>query len=330
LLKIGNNILHNGLVLAPLAGITDSSFRRLCKSYGAELVFTEMVSSEGIRRRMRKTLRYLHFTEVERPLGIQIFGSSPESMKEAACIVEEDFHPDILDINLGCSVKKVIKTGAGAALLKDTAALEKVVNGVVSAVDIPVSAKIRLGWKHNNALELSKILENCGVSLLTIHARTAKDGFSKKADWSLFEKIKKNIGIPLIANGDIETGMDASYLLNEIGVDGVMIGRGALGRPWIFEIIKGFLEKHVRIKEPAPKERLDVLLRQIALMNENIGEQKTVSRIKKQLYYYIKGIPKSKEILVNLFTTKSLDGMLSLIHGLADSNGVAKPVSRPR
>lgn len=316
MIRIGNTELRYGLALAPLSGITDSSFRRICKSFGAELVFSEMVSSEGIKRRMRKSLEYLYFTDTERPIGIQIFGSKSGSMAEAARIIDEDFHPDVIDINLGCPVKKVIKTGAGAALLKDLRRLEKLVNGVVKSVSIPVSAKIRLGWHNDNSLEVSKLLEGCGITFLTVHSRKAIDGYGIKADWSVYEKIKRNISIPLIANGDIVKPEDAAYLLNEIGVDGVMIGRGALGKPWVFETMKDFIENGRLRKEPTIDEKMKLLLEQIELMEDRIGEARTVKRIKKQIQYYLRGIQNVKMIKQEILATKRLKGMVTLLHSL--------------
>lgn len=315
-MKIGKIELRHGLILAPLSGISDSSFRRVCKSFGAEFVFSEMVSAEGLKRRVRRSIEYLNFKDEERPIGIQIFGSDPRSMKGAAKIVERDFCPDVIDINLGCPVKKVTKTGAGAALLKDFKKLKEIVNGIVSSVNIPVSAKIRLGWDCDNSIEVSRILEECGISFLTVHSRRAKDGYSKKADWSVFSRIKKNVSIPLVANGDIVSPEDAAYLLKEIGVDAVMVGRGAIGNPWIFEAMKDFIEKDRLKKEPTSTERIEVLLKQIKMMKETIGEEKTVRRIKKQIVYYLKHIPQAKHQKQKILTTKKLNEMISLIRNL--------------
>lgn len=316
MLKIGKIELRNGLILAPLSGISDSSFRRVCKSFGAEFVFSEMVSAEGLKRRVRRSIEYLNFKDEERPIGIQIFGSDPQSMKEAARIVERDFCPDVIDINLGCPVKKVTKTGAGAALLKDVKKLKETVNGIVSSVNIPVSAKIRLGWDCDNSIEVSKILEECGISFLTVHSRRAMDGCGRKADWSVFSRIKKNVSIPIVANGDIVSPEDAAYLLKEIGVDAVMVGRGAIGNPWIFEAMKNFIEKGRLKKEPTSTERIKVLLKQIKMMKETIGEEKTVRRIKKQIVYYLKHIPQTKHQKQKILTTKKLNEMITLIRNL--------------
>ena len=313
MLKFGDTELKNGLILAPLSGITDSSFRKICKSFGAELVFSEMVSAEGISRRMRRSIEYLNFDNRERPIGIQIFGSKPDSMREAAKIIENEFCPDVIDINIGCPVKKVTKTGAGAALLKDLQRLKEIVKSVVSSVEIPVSAKIRVGWDKENYKEVSKILEGCGISFLTVHARRAKDSYNKKADWSVFERMKKDISIPIVANGDIEKPENATYLLDEIGVDAIMIGRGAIGKPWIFENMKSFIENGCVRGEPSIKERIDVLLRQIEMMKKSIGEGVTVRRIKKQVGYYLKKVPKGKDKKQEILSVKKLEDMIEIL-----------------
>ena len=316
MLKFGNSELPYGLIQAPLAGISDSSFRRVCKSFGAELVFSAMVSSEGIWRQMKKSLAYLNFVDEERPIGIQIFGSNPESMRKAASVIERDFHPDVIDINAGCPVRKVVKTGAGAALLKDLRLLERIIDGVVSSVNIPVSVKIRIGWDKDESVEISKILEGSGIQFLTVHARRAKDDYIKKADWSIFERIKSNVSIPLVANGDITSPQDAAYLLNEVGVDGVMIGRGAIGNPWIFDMMKEFIEEGKLKNKPTLCERIYVLLKQIEMMKRTIGEDKTVKRVKKQIVYWLKEFPGVKTKRSEILASKSLSDMISLIQEL--------------
>jgi tRNA-dihydrouridine synthase B len=313
MLKCRDVELSNGLILAPLAGITDSSFRRLCKSFGVELVFTEMVSSEGIRRGVQRTLRYLEFSEEERPIGIQIFGADPEGMGEAARIVEERYRPDLIDVNMGCPVKKVTKTGAGASLLKDIKKLKRVIESVISSVSCPVSAKIRLGWDRDCSVEIAEILEGCGISFITVHARKAVDSYGRKADWSVYEKLKERIAVPIVANGDITTPQDADFLLNTVGVEGVMIGRGILGKPWRFALIRDYLEKGECGGEPSVEVRIQVLLHHLSLMVETIGEERSAKRIKKQIYYYFKGNPDSKEVVRDILRTGSYREIVSLI-----------------
>ena len=296
MLRFANTRLRLGLTLAPMAGITDSPFRRMCKSYGAELVFSEMVSTEGIKRRNKKTLDYLFFTEEERPIAIQIFGSKIDSMKEAAEIIGEKFCPDLIDINLGCPVKKIARTGAGAALLKDLKKLHSLVGNLVQSVGTPVSAKIRLGWDKDDSIEISKILEDSGITLLTVHARKAVDGYNVKADWNVFETLKKNLSIPVIANGDITEPEDVKFLIENIGIDGVMIGRGAIGRPWIFKMVNDYMVSNKVQEEPSWKERIGLLLKHIELMRKQYGDEITLRRIKRQIVFYLKKHPFAKQV----------------------------------
>ncbi len=316
MLKFGNSELANGLVLAPLAGFTDSSFRKLCKSFGAELVFSEMASDEGVRRRIKKTLDYILFDDEERPIGIQLFGSKIESMKEAAVIIEKELHPEVIDINLGCPVKKVTKTGAGAALLQDKKKMQKMVCSIVKAVNTPISTKIRLGWKSDDSLELSKMLEDCGISFITIHSRRAIDDYSKKADWTVFEKIKNNTSIPIIANGDIWKPEDAVFLISEIGVDAVMVGRGALGRPWVFKKLKDYMNNGKLENNMSRKDRIDILLKHIEMMRQRMGEEKTARRIKGQIGYYLKGMGETRRAKQQILTANRLSSIVDLLEGM--------------
>ncbi len=315
MLQFGNTEIGYGLVAAPLSGISDSSFRKLCRSYGAELVFSEMISAEGVKRRMERTLRYLHFSDSERPIVIQIFGSNSESMRIAAQVIESTYQPDGIDINLGCPVKKVVRTGAGAALLKDKEKMKEIVAAVVSSVNIPVSAKVRIGWSRDESIEIAKILEECGISFLTVHARRAIDNYGVKGRWSVFEKLKRNIRIPIVANGDINTPQDVRYLLNDIGVSAIMIGRGAIGKPWIFNMIRQYL-KGGCIKEPEPSERIGVLLKHIELMSDLLGTERTVRRIKKQIGCYLKGIKDAKQITYSTVRLRELDEMVTYFKDL--------------
>ncbi len=313
MLKIGRYEARHGLVLAPLAGISDSIFRSICKSWGAELVFSEMVSAEGIRRKMKRTLSYLSFTDGERPLAVQIFGSNGESLSHAARILEEEYKPDIIDINLGCSVKKVTRIGAGAALLRDRKKLAGVVSRVVAAVDTPVSAKIRLGWRDDHSVEIARILSDCGIRLLTVHARVAKDGYDTRANWDAFAPIREKISIPLIANGDITRPEDAAYLLREIGMSAVMIGRGAIGRPWIFSHMREYFTKGVTPSVPGPGEQLGFLLKHMDLLQKQRGAQRATGRIKKLIPYYLKGEPDGRKRIHTLLSLKSFDEIQSAI-----------------
>jgi tRNA-dihydrouridine synthase B len=305
--EIGTLSVKHGLVLAPLAGISDPVFRTICISCGAEMVFTEMVSAEGVRRRMKRTLSYLDFGREEHPIAVQIFGSDGDCLSEAAQIVEDEHRPDVIDINLGCPVRKVTRTGAGAALLKDRRRLGAIVSRVVSAVHTPVSAKIRLGWKENHSLEIAQTLTDCGIHLLTVHARTARSGFDAKADWDAFEPIRERISIPLIANGDITDPEDVAYLLKEVGVAGVMIGRGAIGRPWIFTHMRDYLIKGTAHPLPGAREQFEFLLDHMDIMERRYGAVRAVGRMKKHIPYYLKGIAGRKKRIHVLLTSKTFD-----------------------
>jgi nifR3 family TIM-barrel protein len=315
--KIGTCDVEHGLVLAPLAGISDTTFRSICKSYGAELVFSEMVSAEGIRRKMRRTLSYLAFSDAERPIALQIFGSNAESLVEAAQILEQEYKPDIIDINLGCPVRKVTKIGAGAALLRDRKKLGEIVSRVVEGVTTPVSAKIRLGWKDNHSVEIAQVLSDCGIRFLTVHARIARSGFGTRANWDAFAPIRKKLSIPIIANGDIDHPENAAYLLKEVGMDAVMIGRGAIGRPWIFSHMREYLTKGLTLSLPGPGKQLASLLTHMDLLEKQWGAQKASGRIKKHIPYYLKSIPGGRKLVHTLLSFKSLDELRSSIEQFA-------------
>jgi tRNA-dihydrouridine synthase B len=307
MLKIGQYVATHGLVLAPLAGISDSSFRRLCSSCGAELVFSEMVSAEGIKRKMKRSIAYLRFLDEERPIGLQIFGSNEESLVSAARIIDQEFGPDVIDINLGCPVRKVIKTGAGAALLKDEKRLARIVSLICSAVRTPVSAKIRLGWDSDRSVEIARILEGSGISFLTIHARIAREGYDTRAHWDIFDSILNKISIPVIANGDIRSPEDTAHLLKDLGVHAVMIGRGALGKPWIFSRMQQYLATGDYADDPAPGEQLGFLLKQLGMMEEIWGARRSARRIKKQIPYYFRGVPEGKRYVRELLVLEDFD-----------------------
>ena len=235
---LANVRLNGRTILAPLAGVSDSSFRLICKQNGVALVFSEMVSSEGLVRNDRKSNQYLEFLEEERPIGMQLFGSNPDVMAEAAKIVEQK-KPDFIDLNFGCPVKKVVKKGAGSAILKDMKLLRKITQSVVMSTSTPVTVKIRSGWNTSqiNAIEVAKILEDCGVSAVTIHPRTQTQYFKNHSDWNIIREVKQAVTIPVIGNGDIYNCYDAKQMIDETDCDFIMIGRGVLGNPLIFNQI---------------------------------------------------------------------------------------------
>ena len=261
--QIGNVEISNKIVLAPMAGISDSAFRRIAKEMGAGLVVAEMVSDKAIFYGSKKTIDMLYMKDEERPISQQIFGSDKDSFVYAAKYIIENMHPDIIDINMGCPVPKVAaRAQAGSALLKNPNKVYEIVKAVVESVDIPVTVKIRSGWdeKSINALEIAKVVEQAGASAITVHPRTRSQGYSGKANWDIIRQVKENVHIPVIGNGDIKTVYDAKKMLEETGCDAVMIGRGLLGNPWLIKECLDYLDGK-EVKEITIEERLDMILK---------------------------------------------------------------------
>ena len=260
--KIGNVEIKNKIVLAPMAGISNTSYRTIIKEMGAGLIFAEMVSDKAIMYDNQATIELLQMRESERPIAQQIFGSDEASFVIAAKKIVELMHPDILDINMGCPVPKIaLKSQAGASLLKDPDKIERIVSAVVKSVDIPVTVKIRAGWDSSsiNCVEVAKRIESAGASAITLHARTRAQGYSGHADWSLIKKVKEAVNIPVIGNGDVLSCYDAKRMLDETKCDAVMIGRGVLGNPWLIKECVEYLENGTIPKEITPKEKIEML-----------------------------------------------------------------------
>ncbi|MFC1726048.1 tRNA dihydrouridine synthase DusB [candidate division KSB1 bacterium] len=291
------------IFLAPLAGITSYSFRAICKEFGADATLSEMISADGLTRENTKTLRLLFFHEEERPFGVQIFGNSPKIMAQASKKILK-FKPDFIDINLGCPVPKVVKRGSGSALLRDLKKAKEIADAVVNEVDIPVTAKIRSGWDENNivCVELAKLLEETGISAITVHPRTQKMMFKGEANWDLIKEVKDNINIPVIGNGDILDGKSAEQMYRATGCDHIMIGRGALGNPWIFSEIKHYLKYGEPLPEPGYDEKIDTCLRQFKLSIEKKGKYYGLLEMRKHIAWYLKGIPDNTAIKVEIFS----------------------------
>ena len=290
-MKIDRITIESKTVLAPLAGVSDSAFRRLARSFGAGLVFTEMVSVEGLLRRNRPSLELLSFTNQERPIGAQLFGSRPESA-EAAVRVAEEFKPDFIDFNAGCPVRKVVRKEGGAALLKDLKLLEEILRRMIEATELPVTLKLRSGWDEDSVVvvEASQMAESLGCRAVTIHPRTQRQGFSGNANWELIAKVKEAVKIPVIGNGDVKTPQDAKRMLDEAGCDAVMIGRAALGNPWIFSKTNRYLNTGELLPEPTIEERIEVFLKHVRFMREEIGEDRAMKRMRSHIGWYIKGL----------------------------------------
>lgn len=297
-------------ILAPLAGWSDAPFRRICKKFGADMVYTEMVSADGAVREQEKTLALAEFVEAERPIVIQVFGAEPATVAEAVTQIAQR-QPDFIDINFGCPARKVIKRGAGVALLRDLLLLQKVAEAAVKATDIPITAKLRLGWDNSsiNILQASQRLQDAGVKMLAVHARTQAQQFKGDSDWSFIRAVKSTVNIPVIGNGDIKTVYDAERMFAETGCDAVMVGRAACGNPWIFQHMKNYLEYNIAPTSAAFAERLQVCLQHFDLSIDILGAARAVQTMKKQIALYIKGFPNASDIRQNVLMLNSADAV---------------------
>lgn len=303
--------------LAPMEDVTDPSFRLICREMGAASVYTEFVSAEALIRDISSTVRKLHINPAERPVAIQIYGRDPEAMVQAARIVEKA-GPDILDINFGCPVKKVAGKGAGAGMLRDIPKMLEITKAVVEAVDLPVTVKTRLGWDCENKIitDLAPRLQDCGIKALTVHGRTRSQMYTGQADWTLIGKLKEDprIEIPIIGNGDITTPEGAREAFEKFGVDAVMIGRGAIGAPWIFKEVKEYLETGT-YTPLSNREKMEILKRQISESIDRIDEYRGILHIRRHLAAtpLFKGIPNFRETRIRLLRAETHSELLELL-----------------
>lgn len=314
--KIGNINIKNQIVLAPMAGISNTSYRKIIKEMGAGLIYAEMVSDKAICYSNDKTFELLKMDDCERPIAQQIFGSDKESFVKAAKIVEERMHPDIIDINMGCPVPKVaLRAQAGSALLKDPDKVYEIVSAVVNAVSVPVTVKIRSGWdeKHINAVQIAKKCEQAGASAITVHARTRSQGYSGKANWQIIKDVKTSVKIPVIGNGDVTSCYKAKQMLDETGCDAVMIGRGVLGNPWLIKECVEYLETG---KEPTPVsflEKVKMMRKHYNLLIHDKNEKVALLEMRSHIIWYLKGMPKNKEIKNAICKSKTKEEMFNII-----------------
>jgi nifR3 family TIM-barrel protein len=314
------------LYLAPQAGVSESPFRRLCRRFGADVVVSEFVSAEGVRRGNDRTHEYLRFDEAERPIGVQIFGGDPVAMAEAAALVEEVYAPDFVDINFGCPVKKVVKRNGGSACLRDLGLVESIIRSVADAIRLPTTVKIRSGWSEElrNPVDIGRRCQDAGARVLTLHARTRTQMYSGEADWTEIRATVEALDIPVIGNGDVRTGEDARRMRDETGCAGIMIARGSHGQPWLFREARAALDGQPIPPSPDVPERFEIVLEHArnAIAFER-DEHRAMIEFRKHLGWYTKGLPEGRTLRQELFQVTSLSEARDRLEAYADGAGVA-------
>lgn len=319
MLKIKNIELKNNVILAPMAGVTDKAFRMICKPFGVALMYTEMVSGKGLFYKNKKTADLLDTGPSEKPVATQLFGHEPEVLAEIAEKALE-FGAQIIDINMGCPAPKITGNGDGSAIMKNPRLAGEIVSAVVRAVDAPVTVKIRKGWNDQsvNAVEIAKIAESCGAAAITVHGRTREQFYSGKADLDIIREVKNAVKIPVVGNGDIIDEESAKHMLGYTGCDGIMIGRGAEGNPWIFERVIHYLETGEKLPLPTAKMRADKMEEHLRLLVEFKGEYRGIQEARKHMAWYIKGTAGGARLKEIINKAKTLDDMLRVIENLRD------------
>ena len=317
--QIGDIVMDNRVVLAPMAGVCNSAFRLTVKEFGAGLVYAEMISDKALNIRNQKTMDMLHIDEREYPMALQIFGGDKENLVEAAKYVDQYTTADIIDINMGCPVNKIIKCEAGAKWLLDPNKIYEMVASVVDAVKKPVSVKMRIGWdeEHVFAIENAQAAERAGVSAIAMHGRTRVQMYEGKANWDILAEVKKNINVPFIANGDVETPQDAKRMLDQTGADGVMIGRAALGNPWMMYRTVNYLETGELMPEPSIREKMEVCLLHFERLMALKGEKVAVREMRKHASWYLKGIRGNGRFRNAINLTETKEDLVLLLNSIA-------------
>ena len=325
-MKIGNlDLGERPVLLAPMEDVTDISFRLLCKHFGADMVYTEFVSSDALIRHISKTKEKLNIAGEERPVAIQIYGRDVASMVEAAQICEEA-NPEIIDINFGCPVKKIASKGAGAGMLRNIPLMLDITREVVKAVKHPVTVKTRLGWDHDNRIivELAEQLQDCGIAALSIHGRTRSQMYTGEADWTLIGDVKKNprMNIPIIGNGDITSPERCVEYFDKYGVDGVMIGRGSIGRPWIFREVKHYIQTGEKMPPEPFSWYLDILKKQVMQSVERLDERRGILHIRRHLAVtpIFKGIPDFKQTRIAMLRAETVSELFDIMENVRNNN----------
>lgn len=325
-MKIGSIDLGKyPVLLAPMEDVTDPSFRMMCKEFGADMVYTEFVSSDALIRSVNKTQQKLAISDQERPVAIQIYGREVDAMVEAARICEES-GPDVLDINFGCPVKKVAGKGAGAGMLRDIPRMLEITRSVVKALNIPVTVKTRLGWDNDSRIivDLAEQLQDCGIAALAIHGRTRSQMYTGEADWSLIGKVKENsrMHIPIIGNGDITSAQIALDNFKRYGVDAIMVGRAAIGRPWIFREIKHLLETGTEMPPLSFDEKMQIIRRQILESVDRIDERRGILHIRRHLAAtpLFKGIPNFRDTRIAMLRAETTSELFAILDGIKDND----------
>lgn len=317
--------LKGRAVLAPMAGITDSAFRVICRRYGAALVYSEMLSTEALSRHHGKTIRMAGFREEERPVSLQLFGKRPQAFADSVAVLEE-LKPDCYDLNFGCPAPKIVKNGGGSALLKEPELMGRIARAAVEASPRPVLAKIRSGWEvgAENAVEIARVLEGSGIAAIAVHGRTKSQMFAGAADWTVIGRVKQAVKIPVIGNGDIRSGEDAKRMVEETGCDLVMVGRAALGNPWIFSEINEALNAKCKLQiakfETSWQEKLGVIIQHIGMAVADKGQPRGIREMRKHLGWYIKGIPGAAVMRQELMRAETTEEVMGLLEELRREN----------